>query len=270
MAIGNFSACLTWVLAHEGGYSDHPNDPGGATNKGVTQQVYTAWRRRQKLPTRSVRQIEDDEVRSIYRRQYWDAVQGDSLPAGLDYAVFDYAVNSGPGRGIRHLQEVLRVRVDGHLGEKTLEAARSARIIDAIKALCERRMVFLRGLRTWSTFGRGWTARVMGRTAGAQDDDIGVIDRATLLATMRPTAVPAPKPAREPSGKALDEDTSAIAIAKKAAKEPSLWGLITGLAGTVATIATSSGPVAWAIAGLLVAGGVYAVYRLERARAVAA
>lgn len=178
----NLQPALRWVLAHEGGFVNHPKDPGGPTNRGVTQRVYDGYRDRIGQPRRSVRAITNDEVGEIYLRQYWKPIRGDDLPAGLDYAVFDFAVNSGVKRAAQELQRVLGVKVDGTIGEVTLAAARKADVFDLIERLCARRMEFLRGLRTWPTFGKGWSRRVMGQHDGAQDDDAGVIDRAIGLA----------------------------------------------------------------------------------------
>ena len=154
----NFDESLRLVLLHEGGYANHPKDPGGETNRGVTKAVYDAYRRTRGRPVQSVKFITDDEVKAIYKFQYWDRVQGDFLPRGLDYAVFDYAVNSGVGRAAKHLQAVLGVPQDGVIGAVTLSAIRSP--VNTINALCDRRMSFLRNLRTFLTFGRGWTRRV--------------------------------------------------------------------------------------------------------------
>lgn len=154
----NFDKCLSLVLVHEGGYVNHPRDPGGATNRGVTQAVYDAYRKTRGRGQQSVKFITDDEVKAIYRFQYWDRVQGDLLPAGLDYAVFDFAVNSGVGRASKYLQAVVGAPQDGVIGARTLAAIQSPK--NAINALCDRRMSFLRNLRTFLTFGKGWTRRV--------------------------------------------------------------------------------------------------------------
>lgn len=154
----NFDKCLSLVLVHEGGYVNHPRDPGGATNRGVTQAVYDAYRKTRGRGQQSVKFITDDEVKAIYRFQYWDRVQGDLLPAGLDYAVFDFAVNSGVGRASKYLQAVVGTPQDGVIGARTLAAIQSPK--NAINALCDRRMSFLRNLRTFLTFGKGWTRRV--------------------------------------------------------------------------------------------------------------
>ena len=156
----NLEAALKNVLVHEGGFVNHKADPGGATNRGVTQRVYDAYRDRQGQSRRSVRAITADEVADIYKRQYWDAIRGDDLPSGLDYAVFDYAVNSGPRRAAQDLQRELGVAVDGVIGNVTLAGVAKADVYDLIDRLCARRMRFLKGLKHWRTFGKGWTRRV--------------------------------------------------------------------------------------------------------------
>ena len=162
MTAQNFAPALSRGLVHEGGYVNHPKDPGGATNKGVTQRVYDGFRERRDLPTRSVAAITDDEVREIYRRQYWDAIKGDALPAGIDYVVFDGAINSGPAQSVKWLQRALgSVRVDGVIGEATLAAIDGYPDHDQLIALMiARRLAFLQALSTWSAFGKGWGRRV--------------------------------------------------------------------------------------------------------------
>lgn len=185
MTVATRKPALALVLAHEGGYSNHPEDPGGATNRGITQRVYDAYRRSRGLATRSVRHIADDEVEAIYRINYWNLVRADELPAGLDYAVFDFAVNSGVSRAIKFLQKGLGFvgdDVDGIIGLRTMtranEAARKNEEI-LISNYCADRMKFVRSLSTFKTFGKGWTRRIMGDIDGAQPGkDKGVIDYA--------------------------------------------------------------------------------------------
>lgn len=162
MTAQNFAPALSRALVSEGGYSDHPDDPGGATMKGVTQRVYDAYRERRNLPRRSVRLIEDAELQAIYRRQYWDAVKGDRLPAGVDYVVFDGAINSGPAQSVKWLQRALgTVKVDGAIGEATLAAVEAYPDHDQLIALMlGRRLAFLEALKTWRVFGSGWSRRV--------------------------------------------------------------------------------------------------------------
>ncbi|TPM39394.1 N-acetylmuramidase [Mesorhizobium sp. B2-2-3] len=165
MAQQNFQPALAHVLSHEGGYSNNRADPGGPTNKGVTQRVYDGYRKGKGLAKRSVKSITMDEVGEIYDRQYWDAVKGDLMPDGVDYVVFDGGVNSGPGRSIMWLQQALRPiytgPIDGVMGVGTLAALKAVNNNDAlIDRICDARMNFLRHLGTFPTFGKGWTARV--------------------------------------------------------------------------------------------------------------
>ena len=162
-----FDYCLAQVLRHEGGYVDHHKDPGGATNYGITRKTLARWRRISpwfKLKKSEVRDIKKAEVTAIYRSLYWQRCNGPMLPAGLDHAVFDFAVNSGPTRAIRHLQALVGTRRDGIPGELTLRAVRAfvadKGVAALINALCDSRLGFLRHLSTFSTFGRGWTRRV--------------------------------------------------------------------------------------------------------------
>lgn len=272
MAVANFEECLSWVLVHEGGYVNHPMDPGGATNRGVIQRTYDAYRRRLSLQLRSVKAITDAEVRVIYREQYWQTVAGDLLPSGVDYAVFDYSVNSGPQRAIKDLQRVVGAKPDGWIGSETLAAISQADPKEIVMQLCERRFKFLQRLRHWPTFGKGWTRRVMGKKLGVQSDDYGVIDRGVMLAqnaAATAQSVPIPAPKAEAPGKALEEDASATSVVLEAAKDPKWLTLLGAFGSTLTTIATSSGPIAWAVAGVLVAGGLYTVYLLERDRVTA-
>nr|WP_047581717.1 glycoside hydrolase family 108 protein [Methylobacterium sp. ZNC0032] len=169
MSAENFVPALSGVLVHEGGWSNHKADPGGATMKGVTQRVYDAYRRRRDLQPQSVRLITEVELRDIYRKQYWDAVKGDKLPDGLDYAVFDGAVNSGPSQSVKWLQRALgTVKVDGVIGEATLAAVEAYPDHDRLIAIMlDRRLAFLKALRIWPVFRGGWTARI------AQVEQIG-------------------------------------------------------------------------------------------------
>lgn len=156
----NFERALALTLKWEGGYVNHPKDPGGATMRGVTQKVYDRWRRKAGRPLRPVREIEDEELRAIYRLQYWDAIYGDRLPEGIDAAVFDFAVNSGPTRAVQELQRVLGLRTDGAMGAVTIEAAMEREQVGLIEAYCDARLAFVRRLSTWSTFGKGWARRI--------------------------------------------------------------------------------------------------------------
>lgn len=147
----NFDTCLSELLIHEGGYVNHPRDPGGETNFGISKRSY---------PREDIRGMTRERAGQIYRRDFWDAVKGDDLPAGLDLVAFDAAVNSGASRGARWLQQALGVEADGKIGPKTIAAAKAADAARVVRAATDARMAFLRGLPTWGDFGKGWTRRV--------------------------------------------------------------------------------------------------------------
>jgi lysozyme family protein len=155
----SFPAALAATLQYEGGYVNHPKDPGGATMRGITQRVYDAWRRTAGSSLARSR-ITDAESRNSTVVQYWDAVRGDDLPAGIDAAVFDAAVNSGPIRAAKWLQAALGVSQDGHIGAVTIDAARHADRAATALAVCAARLAWLKGLKTWPTFGKGWGRRI--------------------------------------------------------------------------------------------------------------
>lgn len=156
----NFERCLDIVLQHEGGFVNHPKDPGGATNKGITLKTYQRHFGMDKTVNDLIT-IPDAHVQSIYKYGYWLPCRCDDLPIGLDLAVFDYAVNSGPTRAIRTLQQVSGAKVDGLMGPNTVAAANNTQLVgDMISDFCIYRLRFLESLDTWDTFGRGWGRRV--------------------------------------------------------------------------------------------------------------
>lgn len=167
MTVAGFKRSMPRLLVHEGGKVDDPRDPGGRTNEGVTQRVYNGYRRQKKQQTRDVYLISPQERDAIYRKQYWDAVKGDKLPEGIDYVLFDGAVNSGPVQSIKWCQRALldagcyAGKIDGHLGETTISAIEQHPNHDAlVNAICDRRLIFLKALKTWPAFNRGWSRRV--------------------------------------------------------------------------------------------------------------
>lgn len=159
MAVGNFEPCLRLVLSHEGGFVDHPKDPGGATNLGVTQRVWEEWVGR-RVNKAAMRALTRADVAPLYEARYWTRVHGEELPRGLDLCVFDAAVNSGPGRAVRWLQKCLNLSEDGIVGPMTLNAARLAPRVELIERYSSERLDFLMALQTWVYFGRGWGRRV--------------------------------------------------------------------------------------------------------------
>ena len=155
-----FAACVAVTLRWEGGYVDHPKDPGGCTNHGITRATLERWRR---APTScdDVRALTEKEAQAIYRAHYWNAVQGDALPDGIDLVVFDFAVNSGRRRAAQFLQRQLGVEDDGVIGPVTLAAAHGVRRPrDFIGEYQDARWDFLQGLEGYATFGQGWDNRV--------------------------------------------------------------------------------------------------------------
>ncbi|MBC8050740.1 MAG: glycoside hydrolase family 108 protein [Chitinophagales bacterium] len=163
----NFSAALKHVLKFEGGYSDHPLDPGGATNLGITKRTLERFRKRS-VTKSEVRALKSSEAAAIYRKDYWNLAACDRLPPGIDLAVFDCAVNQGVGRARKWLQQAARVRADGAIGERTIAAVKTA---DGRALLLEFMALRMRhyGLlsRLFSAFGLGWSRRLMATMAEA-------------------------------------------------------------------------------------------------------
>lgn len=155
----NFDRAFAKLLTHEGGYVAHPADPGGRTNLGVTQRVWEEWIGHA-VDEKAMRGLTPDRVKPLYKRKYWDKICGDELPAGVDYCVFDAAVNSGPGRAIKWLQQAVGVAQDGALGPKTLAAVKAVDPTALIKDYSEARLAFLMSLPTWNVFKGGWGRRV--------------------------------------------------------------------------------------------------------------
>lgn len=166
--ISRFDTALAEILRHEGGWVDHPRDPGGATNRGVTIGTLSDWLGRPATKA-EVKALTVADVAPIYRAKYWNAVKADDLPAGVDLMVFDLAVNSGPGRAARFLQEVVGATADGVIGPATIAKVKALHPLAVIDALSQRRERFYRGLSTFATFGKGWMRRLADVTAKAKE-----------------------------------------------------------------------------------------------------
>ena len=207
----NFQRALSLVLKHEGGWADQPSDPGGATMRGVTLATF----RRYVKPNATkddLRKITDEQIAAVYRRHYWDAVAGAELPDGIDYAVFDFAVNSGPARAAKYLQAIVGTTTDGKIGPATLAATRAMFHADVIHKLCDSRMAFLKRLPIWPTFGKGWTNRVSD------------VRRAALELAARPTP-------ERPSiiEKEVTKPVVPPSVDREVKQKTGLWSWITGL-----------------------------------------
>ena len=154
----NFDTALQHVLKSEGGYVNNKLDPGGMTNLGVTARTWSDWVGH--APSeKEMRELTPEKVAPLYKRKYWDAIKGDDLPSGVDYCVFDCAVNSGPGRAAKILQETVGVKPDGGIGPITLAAVKSLDPVVLINKYTEKRLAFWQSLPTFDTFGKGWTRR---------------------------------------------------------------------------------------------------------------
>jgi lysozyme family protein len=276
MARANFSKWLTRELTYEGGFSNHPEDPGGITLEGIIQRVYDGYRQRKGRPlqalTAKMRSTAawKAERNEIYRLQYWDKIRGDELPAGVDLVVGDGAVNSGPVQSIKWLQRAVGVTADGVLGEATMAAVLAHPDHDALIAdICARRLAMLRQLRTWGTFGKGWARRVSNVMAAGQALAAGSVG-------------PAPVPAHEDGGnaKAPESDLATAPVRVGAAASATTAGtVVTGAADQLQDTAAAIQPLADGIQivkyvvlaiTIVVAGimlyGIYRNWKAERAR----
>ena len=166
MAAENYVTCLEMILHHEGGYVNHPKDPGGETNLGVTKRVYEDFG-----GTKDMKDLVRDDVEPIYKKNYWDRMKCDDVPAGLDLCLFDFGVNAGTGRSAKYLQRMIGTVADGGIGPNTLRALdnyiEEVGTEGAIKNFQSKRQEYYESLSTFETFGRGWTRRVDETTEAA-------------------------------------------------------------------------------------------------------
>ena len=164
----NYDKCLETILHHEGGYVNHPKDPGGETNLGVTKRVY-----QEHGGTKDMKDLLVEDVAPIYKKGYWDKMKCDDIPSGLDLCLFDFGVNAGPGRAAKFLQSMIGTTVDGGIGPNTLakleEYVRENGEHEAVNKYQEMRQKYYENLSTFATFGRGWTRRVEETTKLALD-----------------------------------------------------------------------------------------------------
>ena len=164
----NYDECLKTILHHEGGYVNHPKDPGGETNLGVTKRVY-----QEHGGTKDMKDLLVEDVAPIYKKGYWDRMKGDDLPGGLDLCVFDFGVNAGPGRAAKFLQSMIGTTVDGGIGPNTLakveEYIRENGEHESVEKYQALRQEYYEQLSTFDTFGKGWTRRVEETTKLALD-----------------------------------------------------------------------------------------------------
>lgn len=163
----NYAKAMKIELTYEGGRDDDPVDPGGRTNQGIIQREYSAWRKSKGRPVRDVFLMEPEERDEIYRINYANKVQFDELPPGIDLLLLAGAINSGPVQSIKWVQRALGLTANGVLGVVTMQRIASADQDALIDGIISRREAFLRALKTWPHFGKGWTARCEGERRAA-------------------------------------------------------------------------------------------------------
>ena len=214
----NFKKSLSCVLKHEGEWSDHPADPGGATMKGITLANYRRYVK--KTGTKAdLKAITDEQIEKVYYRKYWLVAACDKLPDGVDYAVFDFAVNSGPSRAAKFLQSVVGATQDGNIGPATLAAVKNGPASIIIQRLCRNRLDWLRGLKTFKTFGKGWTSRVV----AVEKDALAMAAAQKPADAPKPSPAPSqparpkPAPTAKPEANAAGKSAVAVIIAAAAA-----------------------------------------------------
>lgn len=261
----NFQKVMPYIFSEEGGYADNPADPGGATNMGITIATLkpgkfqlsvaqnrgaphlSAWDGHQVSPE-DVKEMTPATATQIYQAQFWNKIDGDNLPSGLDYALFDFSVNSGPARAARMLQGILGLPEDGIIGAQTVAAANMRSTDEVINALCDARASWLERLSTASTFGKGWLARVE-----------RVRSRALALAANAPI-IHAAGPTNDISPKARQGDMAVTSVLK----HPEALGAMGSVTSGLVAIASGNGPVQYALAIVMIACAVVGLWYFVR------
>lgn len=253
--MARFELCLPHVLAHEGLKSDHPKDPGGRTNQGITNTTFSRWLVSKGRAVRDVFSMAANERDTIYRELYWNAVKADSLPAGLDLVMFDGAVNSGPMQAVKWLQRSLggnyKGAIDGVIGAQTLRAIQvfgnTRKLIDNV---LDRRLAFLQALSTFSVFGRGWTKRV----AEVRNTAIAMVSGAAEP-TMRDYTIGAgQEKATIGSAKSLPGTTAADATTATGVSNGTLAVALESARGAIEPYAGQSGILTFIVVALALSG----------------
>jgi lysozyme family protein len=268
----NLEVSLKLMFGDEGGYSNRATDRGGPTKYGITAKTLASHRGVGSVTANQVKNLKIEEARDIYIGSYWAPSGGDVLPDGLDYAAFDFGVNSGPLTAVKKLQEVLGITVDGWIGPQTRSAVAqyAGGIQQLIEDYCARRMAFLRSLKGkqgFSSNGRGWTIRVTGiDPKGEYPPAAGVIGNALALAkaTKAKPMVLKPKPDPLPA----NGDSKAMPAGPNPWTKPEVLGPVGGVLGGLPAILSVQGPLQYVIAAgvalLFIVGIVYAFRRILR------
>ena len=155
----NFDKSLALVLKSEGNYVNNSQDPGGVTNLGVTQRVLEEWLGHP-VDDKTMRNLTPEQVAPLYKAKYWMACYAPQLKTGVDYLLFDAAVNMGAGRAVKLLQESMQCVPDGTIGPRTMQLLDQKKLEDIVEAFSQRKISFYEGLKTFPVFGKGWLKRV--------------------------------------------------------------------------------------------------------------
>lgn len=237
MAASTYDEALRRLLTHEGGYTNHPSDPGGPTNFGITIHDYRKYLKPNATAI-DVRAMKLDQARAIYRSKYWNAQRCDDLPAGVDYSIFDYGVNSGIKRSGKVLRRVVGLSDNtSTVTDQVLEAVAKRNPQALVIAINDERLRFLKNLKTWPVFGTGWGRRV----AEVKAFSLRLVDHPTVANVPAPHPLPsetAPAKGVVPVPKGLQKLSTATPIAA---------------GGATATTLHDSGHDPWTI--VAVAGG---------------
>jgi len=157
----SFDKAFDRIIGHEGGYVNHPNDPGGETKFGISKRSY---------PDVDIANLTVEQARAIYRRDYWDRAKADEYDFAIGFQLFDTAVNSGIGTAIRFLQRAVGVADDGNVGPITVAKIKAMSVTDVLARFNAERLEFMTKLSTWDTFGRGWARRIAGNLRYSAED----------------------------------------------------------------------------------------------------
>ncbi|MBA8838532.1 glycoside hydrolase family 108 protein [Ochrobactrum sp. RH2CCR150] len=256
----NFAAVMPYIFQEEGGYVDNPADPGGATNMGITIGNLAAWAGHSET-AQDVKNLAKDTATEIYRKQYWDKIDGDSLPSGVDYAMLDFAVNSGPSHAIKMLQQILGILQDGFLGPATFAALSARPPQDIIDRLCDERSAWLRGLAAAASFGKGWQARVervRSRALALAERPVSDIDAAHSAGISFPHSY---EPACNTGPEAAQPGNPVV----NALQQPGVLGTLASIVSGLVAIIVQDGPLETGLACAMIAlsliGVIYFVKR---------
>ncbi len=258
MAASTYDEALRRLLVHEGGYTNHPSDPGGPTNYGITIYDYRKYVKPDATAA-DVRAMSVDEAKAIYRKRYWDAQRCNELPAGVDYSIFDYGVNSGVGRSGKVLRRVVGLPDSTHVvTDEVLRAVAKRDPKALVIAINDERLAFLKRLRTWPVFGKGWGARV----AAVKSVSLRMASQQAPAPSIVPDAAPVPGKGVVPAPAAAKKVIVGAGTAAPVAAGGGFWDWIA--AHPFETAALGCGVV------LVVGGSVYALNRWHQARQEAA